>query len=90
MEETPISGAVSSRCSADYYLISGDPVRHHTESQLLNYAYRLAVAHQRTVYDSLYLALSEQEQCQFVTADARFFNAIRASFPNVVWLANWP
>jgi len=59
-------------------------------AQLLNDAYRLAVAHQRTVYDSLYLALSEREQCQFVTADERLFNAVRTSFPNVVWLAHWP
>ena len=57
---------------------------------LLEAAYRLAVAHQRTVYDSLYLALSEQEHCQFVTADERFVNAVGSTFPNVVWLANWP
>ncbi len=58
-------------------------------ASLLNDAYRLAVTHHRTVYDSLYLALSEQAQCQFVTADERLFNAVRSRFPNVVWLANW-
>jgi predicted nucleic acid-binding protein len=59
-------------------------------ARLLDEAYRLAVMYQRTVYDSLYLALSQQEQCQLVTADERFVNAVRASFPNIVWLANWP
>jgi predicted nucleic acid-binding protein len=56
--------------------------------QLLDAAFRLAVAHQRTVYDSLYLALSEQERCEFVTADERFVSAVGSTFPNVVWLAN--
>jgi predicted nucleic acid-binding protein len=57
---------------------------------LLEDAYRLAVAHKRTVYDSLYLALSLRAGCQFVTADEKLVNALGASFPQVVWLANWP
>lgn len=56
---------------------------------LLDDAFRLAVAHQRTVYDSLYLALSLREGCPFVTADERFVNAIQSTFPDVVWIANW-
>ncbi|MCI0523859.1 MAG: type II toxin-antitoxin system VapC family toxin [Acidobacteria bacterium] len=58
--------------------------------ELLEEAYRLAVTHQRTVYDMLYLALSLRAGCQFVTADEKLVNAIGAAFPNVVWLANWP
>ena len=57
---------------------------------LLEDAYGLAVTHGRTVYDSLYLALSEREGCQFVTADERFANAVATAFPSVVWLPNWP
>jgi predicted nucleic acid-binding protein len=57
---------------------------------LLEEAFRLAVLHRRTVYDSLYLALSEREHCPFVTADERFANAVSAAFPSVVWLPNWP
>lgn len=56
---------------------------------LLEDAYKLAVKHQRTVYDSLYLALSLREDCQFVTADEKFVNAIASSFPSIVWIANW-
>jgi predicted nucleic acid-binding protein len=56
---------------------------------LLEDAYRLAVKHQQTVYDSLYLALSLRESCQFVTADERFINAISTTFSNVIWLPNW-
>jgi predicted nucleic acid-binding protein len=53
---------------------------------LLDHAYRLAVTHQRTVYDMLYLALSLREQCPLVTADERLVNTIQSTFPNVTWL----
>jgi len=58
-------------------------------ASLLNEAYRLAVAHQRTVYDALYLALSTRERCRFVTADERLVNSIQSAFPNVFWLGAW-
>lgn len=57
---------------------------------LLDDAHRLAVAHGRTVYDALYLALSVREKCRFVTADERLVNAVGAAFPDMVWVANWP
>lgn len=59
-------------------------------AELLEDAYKIAVTHHRTVYDSLYLALSVRENCQFVTADEKLVNAVGAAFPNLVWLANWP
>ena len=58
-------------------------------ADLLDVAYQLAVNHQRTVYDALYIALSIQEQCQFVTADEKLVNAVRAGYPNIIWVANW-
>jgi predicted nucleic acid-binding protein len=57
---------------------------------LLDEAYRLAVAHQRTVYDAMYIALSVREKCPFVTADEKLVNALKSSFPDIVWIANWP
>jgi predicted nucleic acid-binding protein len=57
---------------------------------LLEDAYRIAVTHRRTVYDSLYLALGIREGCQVVTADEKFVNAVGAAFPNLVWVPNWP
>ena len=59
-------------------------------ADLLGDAYELAIVHRRTVYDSLYLALSIREVCQFVTADERLVNAVSSVLPTVVWLANWP
>lgn len=61
-----------------------------SESVLLAEAYPIAVAHQRTVYDALYVALSVREQCQLVTADQKLIAAIGTAFPQVVWVANWP
>lgn len=59
-------------------------------ADLLDDAYRIAVARKRTVYDSLYIALSVRAGCRFVTADEKLANAVGATFSNVVWLANWP
>jgi predicted nucleic acid-binding protein len=59
-------------------------------AMLLDDAYRLAVAHQRTVYDAMYLALSIRQKCRLVTADQRLVNAVGTSFPNLVWVGNWP
>lgn len=57
---------------------------------LLEEAYRLAMTHQRTVYDAMYLALSLRENCRWVTADERIVNALGAIFPQIIWVANWP
>jgi predicted nucleic acid-binding protein len=59
-------------------------------ADLLEDAYKIAVAHQRAVYDALYVALSIRENCQLVTADEKLVNALGSSFPNLVWIANWP
>lgn len=46
-------------------------------SLLLDHAFELACEHRRTVYDSIYLALALQEDSVLVTADQRFYNAMR-------------
>lgn len=66
------------------------PLRQTPTAMLLDSAYRLAVRHQRTVYDMLYVALSIQEACQFVSADEKLVNAISPTFANTIWLGNWP
>lgn len=59
-------------------------------SVLLADAYAIAVAHQRTVYDALYVALSVREQCHLVTADQKLIAALGTAFPQVMWVAHWP
>jgi predicted nucleic acid-binding protein len=52
---------------------------------LLNLAFRIAIDHERTVYDSLYVALAVRANGQLITADERLANALAAHFP-VKWL----
>ena len=58
-------------------------------SVLLSDAYRLAVTYQRTVYDALYLALSLQRRCPFVTADEKLVNAVKPALPLVQHVRDW-
>jgi predicted nucleic acid-binding protein len=61
-----------------------------SSAELLEEAYRLAVTHQRTVYDALYLAFSLREPCPLVTADEKLVNALMPAFPHITWVVNWP
>ena len=56
---------------------------------LFDAAFNLAVQYKRTFYDSLYLALSVRENCEFVTADEKFYNSVRSSFPKIILLSDW-
>lgn len=65
------------------------PVKLVSTADLLSHAHNIAVKYQRSVYDSLYIALAIREKCQFVTADQKLVNAIGTVLPQVVWLPNW-
>jgi len=52
---------------------------------LLPEALRIAFAHDRAVYDCLYVALAVQSKADLITADERLANALAARFP-VKWL----
>lgn len=56
---------------------------------LVRDAYSQAIELKRSVYDSLYLASSAQEQAELVTADEKFFNAVHSSHPQIVFIADW-
>ena len=55
------------------------PIEMRPASVLVGAALELAVAIDRTVYDSLYLALAIAENCALITADAKFLAAAKAS-----------
>lgn len=55
------------------------PVETAESSGLLPEALRIAMEADRTVYDSLYLALAVRERTAVVTADDRFVNALRGT-----------
>jgi predicted nucleic acid-binding protein len=48
---------------------------------LLDLAFSIATAFDRSVYDSLYVALAVHSKAQLVTADERLANALAAHFP---------
>jgi predicted nucleic acid-binding protein len=52
---------------------------------LLDHAFDIANTYNRSVYDSLYVALAMQTKSQLITADERLANALAAHFP-VKWL----
>jgi predicted nucleic acid-binding protein len=54
------------------------PIAVVPSSVLLEAALEIALAHQRTVYDSLYVSLAVARDCDFVTADDRLANALAA------------
>lgn len=56
--------------------LSASPLSLHPSQRLLRGAFDIAVAFQRSVYDSLYLALAVAEHCRLVTADEKLVNAL--------------
>lgn len=60
-----------------------------SSSRLLPEALRIAFAHDRAVYDCLYVALAVQSRADLITADERLANALAARFP-VKWLGAFP
>ncbi len=52
-------------------------------------AFRLACQHQRSVYDSAYMALAQSKQLWFFTGDRRLFNAVEKTLPWVKWIGDY-
>ena len=42
------------------------------------------------VYDCLYVALAEQESCEFVTADSKLVSNLQSTFPFIIELISLP
>lgn len=67
------------------------PMRIHNSIELVEATLEIATTFDRTFYDSLYLALAVQLDCEFVTADKKLFNAINNTEleENILLLADW-
>lgn len=68
------------------------PIALQPNTQLISDAFLIAADLNRTVYDSLYLALALAADAPFVTADRKLLNAT-AGTPvgeHVVWIEDWP
>jgi predicted nucleic acid-binding protein len=62
----------------------------HPATPLLPRALEIAKQFRQTVYDSLYASLAEREGCEFVSADDKFVNAVKAKLPFVISLSSLP
>jgi predicted nucleic acid-binding protein len=70
--------------------VLGDLPVQHAYAPLLKRAYDISSSDRIGVYDCLYVALAEQENCELVTADDRLVNKLQAAFPFIVSLAAMP
>ena len=57
----------------------------YSSAVLLHKAFEIAITYNRSVYDSLYVALAVQSRAPLVTADERLANSLAARFP-IKWL----
>jgi len=62
----------------------------HPSLPLLPEAFALASAMRISLYDCLYVALADREQCELVTADERLVNVLQKRFPFVIPLSTLP
>lgn len=62
----------------------------HSHRTLLNAAFAGAQASNQTVYDWSYLALAISLSCEFITADERFYNALKNTplKKHLVWIGD--
>ncbi|HEV2948262.1 MAG TPA: type II toxin-antitoxin system VapC family toxin [Gemmataceae bacterium] len=70
--------------------IMSTPPRFFQYQPLIPRAYVIASQAKIGVYDCLYVALSEQENCQLVTADDRLVKVLQPQFPQIIHLASLP
>ncbi len=56
---------------------------------ILPFAHSLATTFDLTVYDSVYLALSQSMGTKFITADLRLYNALASKLSHIEYLGNY-
>ncbi|MBI2803743.1 MAG: type II toxin-antitoxin system VapC family toxin [Planctomycetes bacterium] len=62
----------------------------HATYPLLPRAMEISIVTRQAVYDCVYVALAELEQCELVTADDLLVRNLRATFPFLIRLADLP
>jgi predicted nucleic acid-binding protein len=70
--------------------LSVAPIRVQGADSLFAEAFRLAAETRRSVYDCTYLALAIQEDCRLVTADRKFYDALKTGpfAPRLLWVGD--
>lgn len=64
----------------------------HSHKELFKSAYERAIETRTSVYDWIYLSLALSLSCPFITADRKFFLALRKTRfkKDIVWIENIP
>lgn len=72
--------------------IQHSPMQLVDSKSLLQDAFNLANQAGRSIYDCFYLALAIRENCQMVTSDEKFFNALKTGVwaPSLCWVEDIP
>ncbi|MEP7215400.1 MAG: type II toxin-antitoxin system VapC family toxin [Anaerolineaceae bacterium] len=71
--------------------IADAPVFEMPTGALLLGAMSIALRFNRSIYDSLYVALALQERCALVTADRRLYDAVAPSYlETMLWIEDVP
>ena len=52
-------------------------------------AWKFARAHNRSVYDSVYVVTAQHLDCGFYTGDKRLYNALRDKIPLIKWIGDY-
>ena len=71
------------------HIINNTPVL-HVATPLLNQALAICLKTRHSVYDCLYVALAERENCQLITADDKLVRNLQPSYPFIAPLASLP
>lgn len=58
-------------------------------SGIVSRTFRLSAEHQRSAYDSAYMALAQAQGVWFFTGDRRLFNAVEHTLACVKWLSDY-
>jgi len=66
------------------------PPQLHAASPLLPRVTAITSSFQVSVYDCLYVALAEREQCEFATGDDKLVNSLQPHFPFIRHLRTFP
>lgn len=67
--------------------IADAPVAEVATGSLFASAMDIALRFDRSIYDSLYVAVAFQEECRLVTADKKLHDAIAPTYPEkIIWI----
>ena len=65
------------------------PVQVEPATRVLQLAFEIAAKYQRSIYDSLFVALAQDLKLPGITADEPLCQVIQKDFPQIILLRNW-